>query len=234
MLKATVENIEDVPEPFRGEYKEDKEAGVWKLDTDIEDPVALKGALEKERKRGKVADELAKMFPGMTLKQIKEKLDQRERSGDDDETDEKAKRLIEKAEQRVREEYEPKLTRAQELERENETLRIDNDRTRVLDKMGDKPGTPFADSRELLLRETRKYFKIVDGKTVVVDEDGDPTGQSVEKFFAETAKKLYPRLYRGTGNSGSDAETVQRTRGTDTSKMSSTDKIKAGLDSRGR
>jgi hypothetical protein len=234
MLKSTVEDINEVAEPFRSEYKLDEASGHYKLDTDHEDPAELKGALKKERERGKVADELKKLFPGKTLAQIKADLDKRAAAGDDDETDDKAKRLIEKAEQRVRDELTPQAQRAKELEVENQTLRIDNDRTRTLDKMGDKPGTPFVDSRETLLDLTRKFFKVVDGKTVVVDADGDPTGETVEKFYAITAKKLFPRLYQGSGNNGSGSETSTRTHGAaDQTKLSATDKIKVGLRSRG-
>jgi hypothetical protein len=235
MLKSQVEDINEVPEAFRGEYKKDETSGVYKLDTDHEDPTALKSALQKERERGKVADELKKLFPGKTLAQIKAELEKRERDGDDDETDEKVKRLIEKREKAIRDELEPEAKRAKTLEEENQTLRIDGDRNKALDKMGDGPGTPFTDARELLLESTRKFFKVIDGKTVVIDEEGDPTGESVEKFFKETAKKKFPRLYKGSGNSGSDAETVTRTHGSaDKTKLSPTDKIREGLNSRNR
>lgn len=233
MLKSSVEDINEVPEAFRPEYKKDETTGHYKLDTDHEDPAELKSALQKERARGKVADELKKLFPGKTLAQIKAELDKRAASGDDDETDDKAKRLIEKAEQRVRDELDPEVKRAKELETENQTLRIDNDRTRAIDKLGAGPGTPFADSRELLLDVSRKFFRVVDGQTVVVDTDGDPTGETVEKFYKETARKLFPRFYQGSGNSGSGAETVTRTQGAgDVTKLSATEKIKQGLRAR--
>lgn len=43
------------------------------------------------------------------------------------------------------------------------------------------------------------------GKLVVKDKEGDPTGLTVEKFFAETFKAESPKFYEGTGGSGGGA-----------------------------
>jgi hypothetical protein len=54
---------------------------------------------------------------------------------------------------------------------------------------------------------TKGNFGLDDtGSVVVVDADGDPTGQTVEKFFKIDYKKLKPRFYNGSGRSGSGSQ----------------------------
>ncbi|MBY0490619.1 MAG: hypothetical protein K2R93_12325 [Gemmatimonadaceae bacterium] len=43
------------------------------------------------------------------------------------------------------------------------------------------------------------------GKPVVLDKDGDPTGLTVEKFFADTFKTEAPKFYEPAGGSGGGA-----------------------------
>lgn len=123
---------------------------------------------------------------------------------------------------------------AHALEQENHTLRIDNDRARLLDRLGEGPGLPWPDSRATLLNATRESFRVVNGKVVVVDKDGDPTGQTVEQFFRETARRKFPRLYQ---SGEARREEKGKTRGDagsrDSSELSSVQKIAAGLRDRG-
>lgn len=46
------------------------------------------------------------------------------------------------------------------------------------------------------------------GKIVVVDKDGDVSGATVEKFFADTFKTEAPKFYAGAGGSGGDRKSV--------------------------
>lgn len=116
---------------------------------------------------------------------------------------------------------------ARALEQENHTLRIDMDRGRVLDRLGAGPGLPWPDSRATLLNATAEHFRVVKGKTIVVDKDGDPTGETVEHFLTVTARQKFPRLYQ-SGEARRDAK-EKGTRGVNASELSPVQKIAAGL-----
>jgi len=54
---------------------------------------------------------------------------------------------------------------------------------------------------------TKGNFALDDtGSVVVVDADGVPTGQSIEKYFTTDYKKLKPRFYNSSGKSGSGSQ----------------------------
>lgn len=54
---------------------------------------------------------------------------------------------------------------------------------------------------------TKGNFALDDaGSVVVIDADGEPTGQTVEKYFKTDYKKLKPRFYNGSGKSGSGSQ----------------------------
>ena len=43
------------------------------------------------------------------------------------------------------------------------------------------------------------------GKMIVVDKDGDPTGLTVDKFFAESYRTEKPKFYKPAGGAGGGA-----------------------------
>lgn len=53
-----------------------------------------------------------------------------------------------------------------------------------------------------IVKGRRVQYDEKTGKPVVVDKDGDPTGLTVEKFFAETFKTEAPKFYEPAGGSG--------------------------------
>lgn len=63
------------------------------------------------------------------------------------------------------------------------------------------------DDVDLALMETAKRFRLDDsGKILVVDEDGDPTTDTPERFFKEIYREQRPKFYAATGAGGSGAK----------------------------
>ncbi len=56
-----------------------------------------------------------------------------------------------------------------------------------------------------IVKDRRIKYDEKTGKPVVVDRDGDPTGITVDKFFAETFKAEAPKFYQAAGGSGGGA-----------------------------
>jgi hypothetical protein len=64
----------------------------------------------------------------------------------------------------------------------------------------------FPDSVDLVIYDTGKYFRLDDnGKIVVLDEDGDPTDVTPQKFFSDVYKERRPRFYAPSNAGGSGA-----------------------------
>jgi len=64
----------------------------------------------------------------------------------------------------------------------------------------------FPDSVDLVIYDTARYFRLDDsGKILVLDEDGDPTDITPQKFFSDVYKGRRPRFYEATGAGGTGA-----------------------------
>jgi hypothetical protein len=194
---------------------------------------ALKGALEKERKRGKAADAWAKLFPDAKPEEIAELVKKAKARGGDGSPDKKADedidRLLKKRETEVRDEYKGIESERETLRKENRALKMNGARRAAAEK-----AEVFPDMIDDALGLSEKYFDVDDkGKITVLDEDGDPTSMTVEKFYATKFKELKPRFYKGTGSSGAGSETPSKKApakgGED---KSPNDKIAAGLAAR--
>ena len=64
----------------------------------------------------------------------------------------------------------------------------------------------LADDLELVMLDTAKRFSLNDdGEIVVLDEDGDPTDITPQKFFDTLYREQRPKFYAASGASGSGA-----------------------------
>lgn len=230
-LKPKLEKLEDAPEKERGFYVENPNGDGFVVDIEggFEDTSALKGALKKERERAKAAEKWEKVFPGKNPDEIAELVKKAEKAGEGQkpgETEAEFARRLAKREAELEKEYAPFKSKAEELQQKLDNQTIDNERRRAIAKSG-----IFPDLVDDALEISRKHFALKDGKVVILDEDGDPTGMTAEKFYATKFKEMRPRFYQGSGASGSGAAGSAKGGG-DTSKMSSTDKISQGLAAR--
>jgi hypothetical protein len=92
-------------------------------------------------------------------------------------------------------------TRIDELTRENKHFKL----TVPLRDIAVKAGV-IADDLDLVLLDTAKRFTLnEDDKIVVLDEDGDPTDITPQKFFETLYREQRPKFYAASGASGSGA-----------------------------
>lgn len=233
-LKRTVDDIKTVPEVQRSLYTEN-ETGGWTLDVEGgigDDTAALKEALKKSRESESLAKKYKELFPDKTPAEVLEIVKAAEKTADDKKggkgkgTDEDVERIIEK---RVAE-ANKKLADAEARATDAETKLRNRDMDAVT-RAAFLKAKGLAESVDDAVELSRKHFDLRDGKVVVLDEDGDPTSMSPEKFFATTFKEKKAYLYQGTGASGSGAtgSTSKTGTGKTDAPSSPTDKIAAGL-----
>lgn len=198
-LPASVETLDEIPEPVRAFYREQDGKFLLKAEG-IEDVTGLKNALKRQSDAAKAAKEELKKFSGIDLEEY-ERLREAALGKEGKDKDEVAK-LIAKRTGEVEEKYKPLLTEVDRLKSRLRSVLIDDARRSAALKAGVLP-----DSIDDVMLVSAKYFDLNDEeKIVVLDEDGDPTSVSPEKFFAETFKKMRPRYYPPSGASGSGAD----------------------------
>lgn len=240
-LTRTVEKLDTVPEPFRPLYIANEAGDGFVLDPEqiegVEDTTALKSALNKERAHGKTMAKLKKALgteevdPDEIAELVRQaRLSAGDTKGARKHTDDEITRLLEKARKEVRDELAPQLTASEKLAKRVRALTVGVQAREAFVKAGGHK-TAIADAEAL----SERYLS-VDEKTekvVVLDDDGDPTTMTVEKFFAGKFKQLKPHLYDGTGSSGSDAEKTTKTKAGDAAAGATPlSKIQRGLEQR--
>lgn len=138
--------------------------------------------------------------------------------------DDESKKAIEKAVQKVREEYAPKLERLSALEGEAKAAAI-------LSAVTGKEGVDAYNPEDFVVRLQSKLGFDEKGKVVVLDEDGDPSDQTVAQAIAEIAKEN-PHLLRSKklpGSGGGTQTTVGGGGQQTVDGLKGSAKIKAGL-----
>lgn len=197
-LAAVVESLEAIPEAQRDFYTE--QDGKFVLDTDVEQHPGvsgLKSALGKEKvERGKKAEALTKLQAELAT--LREQVEAKDDKG---ESTKDLEKLLKKKEEEVRKEFAPVVTELTELRASN----LRRDKQAVLGKAALAAGV-IPESLDDAIAAADRFIKFEDGKASVLDVDGDPTGISPEKFFAERFKELKPWFYKGSAGSGSGAK----------------------------
>lgn len=263
-LKGVVDSLDSIEEghrklyvPGEGDYE-----GKFVLDAEVEDHPATKGlkstrekekqALLKYKRYGKPEELQARLD---RLKELEDAAAARGDDDDDDDTDDddddddktttkgkgkgkggaderaRLKRLRDRFEREKAE----AITQAEELAKqavaEKESLQVSVKQRRAM------AGKVREELQEDVEELTRKEFKVIDGEVVHVDEDGEPDGLSIEKFYDDVFRKRRPDYYKsreasGAGTKGSARHTGGGARRGDDDKRSSVDKIRSGLDAR--
>ncbi len=202
MPLPTFEKAEDVPEAVRGGYIERE--GKWVPDdSDVAGLKASQRTLLAEKKAAAEERDRLKAVIGdrkpedvaELLRQHQETEEERQKKAGDFEKI-TAKRVAEALDPVVKENQSLK-ERAQELN----DLKLD---IAIRDACAKAKVTPedVEDVAALVKAKGRIKLDEKTGKPVVYDADGDPTGMTVEKFFAETFKAEKPRYYQPAGGSG--------------------------------
>lgn len=218
-LRAKVEKLDDVAEPYRGAYIE-KDGGFIidpeKLEAiEFDDKAELAGALKKERTTASTATaELKKFERFKALLEEEDEADsfleawaKRHEQGNGDgqgkpdpEKDKTALELklaqkeLKKAQDQV-----TTLTAAQEkADRELKEFRL----WTPLRDIATKAGLEDWDIARLDLASKNQFGFDDDGKVVVL-EDGQPSTITPEKFFKEVYTDQRPKFYKASGAAGS-------------------------------
>lgn len=193
---------DDIPEAFRSDYIERNGKYVYN-DAEAEGLKAnQKTLLDEKKKAEKEAarlrslhgdlpdDEVAELIKGRRTAEEQAAL----KAGD-------FEKLMAKREKEIRNEYEPKVKAGEEAAQKL----VDRDLTAAIMEAAGKAKVIGTDLKTVIRIVKNDRVKMENGKVTVYDADGDPTGLTVEKFFAETFKTEYPKFYEGAGASGGGA-----------------------------
>jgi hypothetical protein len=198
VLEPVLESLDSVPEALRPFYQERDGKHVLKANVrEHPDTLALRRALDDERNGVKTWKQKAAEYEalGMTPAEIAElKASSKGSKGKADDEDLAAFRKKHEAEVAA------ERARAEELERKL----VDRDIADTLRKAM-RDAEVRADDIEDELRLNRHRFALQDGKVVVLDEDGRPDTLTVERYWTEHYRARKPRVYNGTGATGSGA-----------------------------
>ena len=112
-------------------------------------------------------------------------------------------KLLEKRIGETRAEYEKRLADAEQYK----VKYVDREVEFAIRDAAIKAGVPQEDLPYVvdLHKGRRVRYDEKSGKPVVYDKDGDPTGLTVEKFYADVFKTEAPKFYGPTGGSGGGA-----------------------------
>lgn len=192
-----------IPESLRDSAVETKD-GKWAV-ADVEGLKSSQERILDEKKRLQARyEELERSLGGLNPEQIakyREDLkrledEQARKAGDFD-------KLLEKRVGETKAEYEKRLAEAEKYR----VKYIDREIEFAIRDAAAKAGVPQEDIPYVvdLHKGRRVQYDDKTGRPVVYDRDGDPTGLSVEKFYAETFKAEAPKFYGSTAGSGGGA-----------------------------
>jgi hypothetical protein len=203
-LAPVVENLEAVPEAHREFYiKQDDGSGI--LDTDVEahpGVTGLKSTLKKY-KDGEKAFTAARTKLETEIADLRSKIESKEDKGQDTAQLEK---VLKKKEAEIRAEFEPIVTELRDLKGGIEK----RDRESVI-RAAMRRAKIIADREDDAMLSADRYFgPLKDGKVAVLDDDGDPSGMTPDKFFAEKFREKKPYFYEPSGTGGSGTPAQQR------------------------
>jgi hypothetical protein len=200
-LPASFDTLEAIPEAFRSVYVE-KDGKYVPDDSDTRGLKDSQKRLLDEKKKSdaeltRFRETLGDAKPEDVAAILKAHRDgEEERQKKAGEFD----KLIEKRVNETKAEYEKRLAEALPYKQKYEDRELDI----AIRDAAAKAGVISEDMKLVIPIVKGSRIKLDDktGKPVVYDADGDPTGLSVEKFFAETFKAEAPKFYAPSGGSG--------------------------------
>lgn len=236
-VEYTVDSLDSVDESIRGAYVEadgkfnfdpDKYAeikiqssGLKKKNSDlINKEKALRESLKKFEPLGDFDEDQLAEF--QTWRENKDKTPPDDKSGKgSEELQAQFEKALGKEKARFTSELSTRDSRIQELERENKHFKL----TVPLRDIAAKAGV-IAEDMELVLLDTARRFALNDdGDIVVLDEDGDPTDITPQKFFETLYREQRPKFYAASGAAGSGAPSGTSRGGVKTMTISEFDKL---------
>jgi hypothetical protein len=191
---------DEIPESMRDSYVERN--GKWVAD--VEDTSGLK---ESQRKaldeKKKLEDDLKRVLGDRKLDDVAALL--KKQQEDDEASARKAgdfDKLLAKRIDETKAEYEKRLKELEPYKAKYE----DRELEAAIRDAAVAGGVIAEDMKHVIAITKGRRVKLDEkGKAIVLDADGDPTGLSVEKFFADSFKKEAPKFYQAAGGSGSGA-----------------------------
>lgn len=214
-IEFVVDSIDAVDESLRGAYIENE--GKYAFDPDKYAELKAAGLKKKNYElidaQKKLKGELSKFekFKDVDPADLEEFFEYREakqtgngeagKDGAPDEAARKYEKALKKWESKYNSEAQAWAAEREQIMGELRHYKL----TVPLKEIALKAGV-LPDDIDLALLETSKFFKLTDdNKIVVLDEDGDPTGDTPEKFFKEVYRERRPKFYQATGAAGSGA-----------------------------
>lgn len=201
MPLPTFASPDEIPESFRSAYVE--RDGKWVAD--VEDASGLKAAQRRALdEKKKLEDAMRSALGGKSLDDAAAalaKLDEieQERQKKAGEFD----KLLEKRLGETRAEYEKRIAELAPYKAKYEDKTLSDAIRSAAIKAGVIPED--IDEYVIPVVKGRRVMLDASGAAVVVDKDGDVTGQSLDKFFGETFRAEAPKFYRASGASGGGA-----------------------------
>jgi len=224
MPLPTFATLDEVPEAVRDGYIEKN--GKWVPDNSADRTIlAEKKAADAElaRLRAALGDTKPEDIAALRKAQKDAEEAEQRKAGDFD-------KLLEKRLNETKAEYEKRINELAPYKTKYEDRELDI----AIRDAAAKAGVISEDMKHVLQITKGSRVKLDEktGKPVVVDADGDVTGQSVEKFFAETFKAEAPKFYEAAGGSGGGATggTAAAKAGAGTVKITDTAGLLANLD----
>lgn len=214
-IEIVVDSIDAVDESLRGAYVESD--GKYALDPDKYAELKAAGLKKKNSeligKEKQLKEALSKLekFKDIDPEVFEEFIEARDRSHEqtgnrpDGKLDDAALRTLDKQVKKLQSKYEQDAAAwAEEKARMDAELKHYK-LTVPLKEVALKAGV-LPDDVDLALMETAKRFRLDDsGRIQVLDEDGDPTTDTPERFFKEIYREKRPKFYQATGAGGSGA-----------------------------
>lgn len=192
MKRKVLELLKEKPEDMSGVTEVD---GKFYRETEIDDASELKTALSSEREARKALEKKIDNLGDFDPKKYAELLKKEEEGLSDAE---KNDRVLGKLRQEI---DEMKETHAKELADRDSKLRthhLDEKSRKAAIKAGVLPD--YVDDALAISGKFRTLDD--DGKIVIVDKDGDPTGVGLEDFFGKQFKEEKPLYYKGIPGGG--------------------------------
>lgn len=192
-----LDSLEGIDEAEHAKFEEID--GKFRREVEVPDVSKMKSALQKERDAAKALNEKLAKFKDVDPEKYAELLKEKEDLAQSSMTE---KERHESALKKKNDEIEAlkKNAKDRELDLQNQlnTFHLDEKTSKAALAAGVDP----KDIDDVLLL-TKRYRQLDDkGRIIVLDEDGDPTGQTLKDFFEKDFKQKKPKYYAGLPGGG--------------------------------
>lgn len=211
-VEFVIDSLEGLDEPLKGAYTE--KDGKFQLDVDkyaefkklplIGKNKELIGKLNEAKTGLKRFEKLAELEDD-DLAELLELREHKNQNGDKDKPDAAAAKA-QKAQEKIAAKHAAEKTALEtqlgDLQRENKHYKL----TLPVRDAALKAGV-FPEDLDVVMLDTSKRFSLGDdNKIVVLDEDGDPTDITPQKYFETLYKEQRPKFFKASGAGGSGAQ----------------------------